>query len=205
MQTEWRADRFTPVRKEEDTYEIEIGSQGDCILDPFKCSWDLKVHRSLPASRRLGAEQLRTDLEPELAAVGENASGDNISAPFTRHTSGGVSVEYEIHVPRDSRLAIHHGTDSVSVSGVSGDIDASAGRGDILLWLPSGAYSLDARTKFGIVSPYLAGTAHNMGFGGITLKEILPERPGAGRPLSPVLYESLGSSLCLSQVFRPML
>jgi hypothetical protein len=117
--------------------------------------------------------------------------------PFTRHTTGGVSVEYEIHVPRDSRLAIHHGTGSVSVSGVSGDIDASAGRGDILLWLPPGAYSLDARTKFGIVSSDLAGTAHNkhligesftqanpppahrlhlrMGFGGITLKEILPE------------------------------
>ncbi len=117
--------------------------------------------------------------------------------PFARHTTGGVSVQYEIHVPRNSRLAIHHGTGSVSVSGVTGDIDVSAGRGDILLWLPPGTYSLDARTKFGIVSSALAGTAHNkhligesftqpnppparrlhlrMGFGGITLKEILPE------------------------------
>jgi hypothetical protein len=40
----------------------------------------------------------------------------------------------------------------VSVSGMAGDIDANVGRGDILLWLPPGAYSLDARTKFGIVS-----------------------------------------------------
>lgn len=117
--------------------------------------------------------------------------------PFTRHTTGGVSIEYEIHVPRDSRLAIHHGTGSVSVSGVAGDIDARVGRGDILLWLAAGSYSLDARTKFGLVSSDLEGSAHNkhligesftqanpppahrlhlrMGFGGITLKEILPE------------------------------
>jgi hypothetical protein len=117
--------------------------------------------------------------------------------PFTRHTTGGVIIQYEIHVPRDSRLAIHHGTGSVSVSGVAGDIDASVGRGDLLLWLPPASYSLDARTKFGIVSSDLEGAAHNrrligesftqvnpppshrlhlrMGFGGITLKEILPE------------------------------
>jgi hypothetical protein len=117
--------------------------------------------------------------------------------PFTRHTTGGVMVQYEIHVPRDSRLAIRHGTGLVSVNNVAGDIDASVGRGDIILWLPPGAYSLDARTKFGIVSSDVVGAAHNkyligesftradpspahrlhlrMGFGGITLKEILPE------------------------------
>jgi hypothetical protein len=122
--------------------------------------------------------------------------------PFTRHTTGGVMVQYEIHVPRDSRLAIHHGTGAVSVNNVAGDIDASVGRGDILLWLSPGSYSLDARTKFGIVSSDLQGTAHNrhligesfardnpppshrlhlrMGFGGITLKEILPESQAAG-------------------------
>lgn len=124
--------------------------------------------------------------------------------PFTRHTTGGVMVQYEIHVPRNSRLAIHHGTGLVSVSNISGDIDASVGRGDILLWLPPGSYALDARTKLGIVSSDLDGAAHNryligesftrvnpppshrlhlrMGFGGITLKEILPEsQPMAAR------------------------
>jgi hypothetical protein len=124
--------------------------------------------------------------------------------PFTRHTTGAVMVEYEIHVPRNSRLAIHHGTGSVSVSGVTGDIDARAGRGDILLWLPPGAYSLDAKTTFGIVSSDLDGAAHNkyligesftqpnpppahrlhlrMGFGGITLKKILPESQTPAAP-----------------------
>jgi hypothetical protein len=127
--------------------------------------------------------------------------------PFTRHTTGGVGVEYEIHVPSDSRLAIHHGTGTVSVNGVAGDIDASVGRGDILLWLPPGSYSLDARTTFGIVSSDLEGDAHNrhligesftranqapahrlhlrMGFGGITIKEILPESQIPAAPSVP--------------------
>ena len=117
--------------------------------------------------------------------------------PFTRHSAHGVMAEYEIHVPNDSRLVIQHGTGNVSVNGVAGDIDVRAGRGDILLWLPTGSYALDARTKFGIVSSDLDGAAHNkyligesfteanpppahrlrlrMGFGGITLKKMLPE------------------------------
>ena len=48
--------------------------------------------------------------------------------PFTRHTTHGVIAEYEIHVPRDSRLVIQHGTGTVSVNGVAGDIDALVGR-----------------------------------------------------------------------------
>jgi hypothetical protein len=117
--------------------------------------------------------------------------------PFTQHTAGGVMVQYEIHVPRNSHLEIHHGTGMVSVSGIAGDIDANVRRGDFLLWLLPGAYSLDARTTFGIVSSDIEGSARNkyligesftkanppparrlhlrMGFGGITLKEILPE------------------------------
>ena len=119
------------------------------------------------------------------------------SLVLPRKNTSGVMLEYEIHVPRDSRLAVHHGTGSVSVSGVAGDIEARVGRGDILLWLPSGSYSVDAKTKFGIVSSDLEGAALNryligerfnrltpppshqlhlrMGFGGITIKEILPE------------------------------
>jgi hypothetical protein len=85
----------------------------------------------------------------------------------------------------------------VQVRGVTGDIQASAGRADILLWLPLGAYSIDAKTKFGIVSSELDGAgshrylvgehfarasptpAHRVdlrvGFGGITIRQIPPE------------------------------
>ncbi len=121
----------------------------------------------------------------------------NWSPPLPSTTTNGVGVEYEIHVPRDSRLAIHHGTGLVSVSGVTGDIEASAGRGDIMLWLRPGSYSIDAKTKLGNVSSDFAGAALSqyltgqrftrvdpppshrlylrMGFGGITIKEIVPE------------------------------
>src|SRR5579864_3110980 len=64
------------------------------------------------------------------------------SPTLSRTTTGGVSVECQIHVPRESRLAIQHGTGHVFVNNVIGDIQARCGPGDILLMLPdAGAYS----------------------------------------------------------------
>jgi hypothetical protein len=132
------------------------------------------------------------------------------SSPLSATTKGGVMLEYEIHVPRDARLVIHHGVGLVSVRDVIGDIEATCHRGDILLWLPSsGAYSIDAKNKFGKVSSDFAGASLSQllvgqkftdvnsrasqrlylrtGFGGITLKPILqeskakPPSPGSGR------------------------
>jgi hypothetical protein len=118
-------------------------------------------------------------------------------SPLPRTTTNDVEADYEIHVPRDSRLAIRHGSGFVQVRGVTGDIQASASRGDILLWLPLGSYSIDAATRFGTVSSELDGAAHDlllvgkrfgraspgpthhlelrMGFGGITIRQIPPE------------------------------
>jgi hypothetical protein len=192
------------------------GSYGDLNID----AWDrpeieVSVIKSLPYGYKLKQPEQATARLDGIHIVTERKTPAEATIitelparhpawtpPFTRHTAGGVMVEYEIHVPRDSRLAIRHGTGSVSVSGVSGDVDVRAGRGEILLWLLPGAYSLDARTKFGIVSSDLAGAAHNkfligesftqtnplpahrlylrMGFGGITLKEILPESQAPG-------------------------
>src|SRR5665213_2912926 len=182
------------------------GSYGDLIVD----GWDrpeveVTVIKTLPYGYKAKPpEQGAADLD-RVRIVTEHKSPPEVTIttalplrhlpwtpPFTRHTTGGVMVQYEIHVPRDSRLAIHHGTGLVSVNNIAGDIDASVGRGDIILWLPPGPYSLDARTKFGIVSSDLEGAAHNshligesftrtdptpshrlhlrVGFGGITLK-----------------------------------
>jgi hypothetical protein len=113
-------------------------------------------------------------------------------------TTRGVTTEYEIHVPRDTRLAIHNRGGYVFVNGVTNDIEASASRGDIVLMLPdSGTYSIDAKTKLGsvssdfdgsVVSRYLVGqkfartltppSQHlylRMGVGGITIKAVPPE------------------------------
>jgi len=77
-----------------------------------------------------------------------------------------------------------------------------------VLWLPeSGNYAIDARNKFGKVSSDFAGRSKErflvgqkfananaspaqriylrMGFGGITLKPILPESEANGGPSSP--------------------
>jgi hypothetical protein len=108
---------------------------------------------------------------------------------------GGVALEYWIRVPRSSRLVIKHGVGMVSVSNVMGDIDASGGRGDLLVGLPGpGPYAVDAKAKLGIVSSDFAGSSRlaayrlgerfatldatagphvrlRMGFGGITIKK----------------------------------
>jgi len=149
--------------------------------------YDYKPKRADAAAERLRGVRIVTERKSDAELV--------IS---TFKSTGGVRAEYEIHVPRNSGLAIHHGTGSVSVRDVTGDIEAIAGRGDIMLWLPPGSYSIDAKTKLGNVSSELEGAALSqylvgqrftrvsplapshrlylrMGFGGITIKGILPE------------------------------
>jgi hypothetical protein len=90
----------------------------------------------------------------------------------------------------------------VLVSNVIGDIDASGGRGDLLVELPgTGPYAIDAKSKFGVVQSDFAGSPRlalyrvgesfatsnatdattaprirlRMGFGGITIKRVAPE------------------------------
>jgi hypothetical protein len=111
---------------------------------------------------------------------------------------GGVMLEYHILVPRNSRLVIHQGMGNVLVRDVTGDIDAACRLGDILLWLSgSRTYSIDARSRAGTVSSDFSGAIRShylfgqtfsslspassqrlhlrVGFGGITIKPILPE------------------------------
>src|SRR5450631_4389398 len=128
-------------------------SYGDMILE----GWDrpeveITVVKSMPFDYQpkhpeLAAQHLeavgivaerRSDTE---LAITTNlpARGGHFSPPLSRKTTGGVMLEYHIQVPRDSRLAIHHGTGSVSVTDVTGDIEASVGRGDIILWLLPGS------------------------------------------------------------------
>jgi len=119
---------------------------------------------------------------------------------FLRHPfggKGGVNVRYELRVPRDSRLVIHHGGGNILIDNVTGGIEANNREGDIVVMLPGpGPYSIDARSKMGTVISDFAGKAHvryfigealtgvesaahpihlRVGFGGITIKEMAPE------------------------------
>jgi len=61
-----------------------------------------------------------------------------------------VQLDYRIRVPRDSNLALRHGSGDVLVYDVAGDIDVSVSKGDIVLQLPAaGAYAFDAQCGLG--------------------------------------------------------
>ncbi|MGA3097660.1 MAG: hypothetical protein ABSF25_14490 [Bryobacteraceae bacterium] len=73
----------------------------------------------------------------------------------------GVTVEYTVHVPRDSRVVVHQDNGYVWVSDVTGDISVDSHTGDMIVMLPDpGPYSIDARTRMGSVSSDFTGQGH---------------------------------------------
>jgi hypothetical protein len=73
----------------------------------------------------------------------------------------GVTVEYRVHVPRDSRVVIHQDNGYVWVSDVRGDIEVDSHTGDMIVMLPDpGPYSIDARTGMGSISSDVMGQGH---------------------------------------------
>ena len=76
-------------------------------------------------------------------------------------STGGVMVEYQVHVPRDSKLVIQHGAGDVLVSSVANDIEADVHSGDIVVLLPETVqYAIDAKSKVGTVSSDIDGDFH---------------------------------------------
>jgi len=71
---------------------------------------------------------------------------------------GDFTLEYRIQVPRHSRLEIREGKGDVVIVDVTGDIDARAHVGDILVQVPQSAtYQVDARCRFGSVYSDFSG------------------------------------------------
>ena len=141
----------------------------------------------------------RVQFTTEHVSANELAIGTTTpSHNFFRHPFGGkgpVTVRYELRVPRDSRLIIHHRGGNILVGNVTGGVEATDRNGDIVLMLPGpGPYAIDARSKMGTVSCDFAGKAHvryligdrfagasgnsprriflRVGFGGITIKGV---------------------------------
>jgi len=152
--------------------------------------------RSAQHLEQVGVETLRRS--PSELDISINLPRRSVPLPLARKTTGGVRLECHLRVPRNSRLVIRHDAGMVSVADITGDIQARCQRGDIILWLPSaGRYDIDAKNKLGKVSSDFPGTSKRrflvgqkfasagsapaqrlflrMGFGGITLKPILPE------------------------------
>jgi hypothetical protein len=73
----------------------------------------------------------------------------------------GVTIDYTVHVPRDSRLVVGHDHGYVWVSDVTGDIEVNSHTGDMIVVVPdAGPYSIDARTRMGSVSSDFRGNGH---------------------------------------------
>jgi len=75
-----------------------------------------------------------------------------------KKTTLGVTVEYTVHVPRDSRLVVHQDHGYVWVGDLTGDVEVHSHTGDMIVMLPDpGPYAIDARTRMGSVSSDFAG------------------------------------------------
>ena len=80
------------------------------------------------------------------------------------HSKRGITVEYTVHVPRDSHLVVHHDNGYVWVSDVTGDIEVNSHTGDMIVMLPDpGPYSIDARTRLGsVLSDFTGNSFHQI-------------------------------------------
>jgi hypothetical protein len=101
---------------------------------------------------RVAAER-RSDKELVISTI---ISGRHRFLPKSKH---GVTLEYRIHVPRESRLIVHHDNGYVWVSDMTGDLDVRSHTGDMIVMLPDdpGPDSIDARTRLGSVSSDITG------------------------------------------------
>lgn len=80
-----------------------------------------------------------------------SGKGELTISTMRKHERG-THIDYQIMVPRDSRLVIRHHIGDVVVTDVGGDIDAKAGTGDIVVQLPDMEhYAIDAKVRFGTV------------------------------------------------------
>ncbi len=169
------------------------GSYGDLVVE----GWDRpEVETSFTKLLSYGFKENKERLE-KVRLETKRVSESELSIAAK---NGGVALEYTIRVPSRSRLEIHHGVGMVIVSGVTGDINATGHRGDVMIWLPDGGtYTIDARSKFGVIASDFAGSpklafyrlgekfasgdagpsrqwdAHirvRMGFGGVTIKRL---------------------------------
>src|SRR5215475_5367425 len=196
------ADAQTVEKREAEittTQSLEFGSKGTIqIVDSFGSvkveGWD-KEEVELTVTKRTkkkyepknlakamkGLEQFKVTMEP----VGET-SMMVINTAYPSWTPGrmfrgktNLDLNYLIKVPRQSTLLIKHGIGEVEVTNVSGDIEATASIGDIILRLPEGQnYAVDAHVRIGDVSSEFGQVTQRKGLFAVGAKL-------AGEPAAP--------------------
>ena len=80
------------------------------------------------------------------------------ASPLPSNNKHGITVEYSVRVPRNSRLVVHHDNGYVWVSDVTGDIQVNSHTGDMIVMLPdAGPLVINATARAGSVSSDFAG------------------------------------------------
>jgi len=87
-----------------------------------------------------------------------------ITTDFPRGLFGtNFDLEYDIKVPRKTRLKVDHRGGEVHADGILGDLQIAAARGEITVHLPEkGSYAIDAKSDFGAVFSDFPGRAKRM-------------------------------------------
>ena len=133
---------YQPERKE----KAEQGFEQVRVVTERRSDKELAISTMLPARHGFPASIL-----PSRRLI--------VTMPKT--SQRGVTLEYTVHLPRDSRVVIHQDNGYVWVSDVRGDIEVDSHTGDMIVMLPDpGPYSIDARTGMGSVSSDLMGQGH---------------------------------------------
>jgi hypothetical protein len=149
---------------DEPEVEITVAKTTDRFYEP-----DQKVKAETRFKQISVLAELRSDKELVISTslpvrhnlISSVLPAKRIIVTMPVHSKRGVTVEYTVHVPRDSRLVVRHDNGYVWVSDVTGDIELRSHTGDMIVMLPDpGPYSIDARTRLGSVSSDFAGTAH---------------------------------------------
>jgi hypothetical protein len=183
--------------------EVTVTKSTDHFYEPDRTGKEAKrfeeirVAASKPSNNEL---TIATTLPARHNLISKILPSRQIVFTMPKRSHRGVTVEYAIHVPRQSRVVIHQDNGYVWVSDVQGDIEVDSHTGDMIVVLPDpGPFSISARTRMGSVTSDFAGSGHKqflvgtqfvhtspaasrqvklrMGRGSITLKNGPPSGP----------------------------
>jgi len=130
---------------------------GDVTIE----AWDqprveLTVIKSAPDPKLLQKISVTAEAGPNaLNIAAKYPKYRRIERPF-RWTLN-FDLQYRIKAPKTARLVIDEYAGQVNVSGMSGEIRARNGNGDIFLLMPDGNYAIHAHTKIGEIDSDFPG------------------------------------------------
>jgi hypothetical protein len=140
------------IHIEDSTGELNVAGWDEPSVEVIATRYTFEEERNKAAATR---KLKRFEVAKMVAANG------GLTIATHRHETG-IHADYQIMVPRNSRLVIHHHIGDVVVTDVEGDVDATNGAGDILVQLrDADHYTIDAKTRFGAIYSDIDNPRHH--------------------------------------------